>query len=106
MVTTFAAALYMHSPNRTPDDLIGFFALRIKLINIAAVLILVIVWNRLFDYFGLYERRRLDRRFHEWCDILKAVTVSVLFLSSLAYFLSDSPLDKTVLLSFWGAARF
>jgi len=101
MVTTFAAALYMHSPNRTPNDLIGFFALRIKLINIAAVLILVIVWNRLFDYFGLYERRRLDRRFHEWRDILKAVTVSALFLSSLAYFLSDSPLDKTVLLSFW-----
>jgi exopolysaccharide biosynthesis polyprenyl glycosylphosphotransferase len=101
MVTTFSAALYLHAPNPTPWDLIGFFSLKIKLINILAVFILIIAWNQLFAYFGLYERRRLDNRFREWLDIIKAVTISVLFLSSLTFFLSDTHLDKKVLFTFW-----
>jgi exopolysaccharide biosynthesis polyprenyl glycosylphosphotransferase len=101
MMLSFGCALYLYAPVRTPWDLIGFFSLRIKLINILALFLLLIIWNQLFTYFGLYERRRLDNWFREWFDILKAVTVSVLFLASLTYFLSDSRSDKRVLFVFW-----
>jgi exopolysaccharide biosynthesis polyprenyl glycosylphosphotransferase len=101
MMVTFSAALYLNAPEATPGDLVGFFAIKIKLLNVLALLLLILAWNQLFNYFGLYERRRLDSWWREWFDLIKAVSVSVLLLVSLAYFLSDHPVDKQVLFDFW-----
>lgn len=101
MIVAFSLALYWFAPIQTPRDLIGFLSLRIKLLNLLAMCVLIIAWNQLFAYFGLYERRRLDNRFREWLDIIKAVSLSVLFLSSLNFFLTDRHVDKRVLFTFW-----
>jgi exopolysaccharide biosynthesis polyprenyl glycosylphosphotransferase len=103
MMVSFSAALYLNAPEDAPGNLVGFFAIKIKLLNVLALLVLILAWNQLFNYFGLYERRRLDSWWREWLDIIKAVSVSVLLLVSLAFFLSDHPVDKQVLFHFWMA---
>ncbi len=101
MITTFLINLYVHAPEEYPKDLIGFFSLKIKLLNLLALLILVVGWNRLFAYFGLYEIRRLGSRWREWFDIVKAVTTGVLFLAAVSFLISRRNVDQELLISFW-----
>jgi exopolysaccharide biosynthesis polyprenyl glycosylphosphotransferase len=103
MVTAFLVNLYFHSPEESPHDFIGFLSLKIKILNVFALFILVIGWNRLFAFFGLYEIRRLGNRLREWLDIIKAVTVSVLFLAAISFLISRRNIDQEVLFSFWAS---
>ncbi len=101
MITVFLLNLYVYAPEEYPRDLIGFFSLKIKVLNVFALIILIIGWNRLFAYFGLYEIRRLGSRLREWLDIIKAVTVGVLFLAAVSFLISRRNVDQALLLSFW-----
>ncbi len=106
LVITFATVFYFNTPGKTPLSPVVFFSMRIRLVNILAVLLLLIAWNQLFTFFGLYERRRLDRRFREWWDIIKATTIGVLFIASLAFLLREESITQRVLFTFWPACIF
>lgn len=101
MMFTFLATLYYFAPEEAPHNIIEFLSLKIKVLNVLALFILVVGWNRLFSYFGLYEVRRLGTRFREWLDIVKAVSVSVLFLAAVSFLISRRNIDKNVLITFW-----
>jgi exopolysaccharide biosynthesis polyprenyl glycosylphosphotransferase len=103
MTLTFFAALYVHAPQEAPNNLVEFLSLKMTVINVLALFILVIGWNRLFAFFGLYEVRRLGSIFREWLDIIKAVTVSVLFLAAVSLLLSRKNIRKDVLFTFWSS---
>lgn len=106
LVTTFSAAFYFNTPGTRPLNPVAFFSMRIRLVNILAVVVLLVAWNQLFSFFGLYERRRLDRRFREWLDIIKATSIGVLFIASIAFLLSEESVSQRVLFSFWPACIF
>jgi exopolysaccharide biosynthesis polyprenyl glycosylphosphotransferase len=58
-----------------------FFSLRIKVVNFIGFIAMILSWHLLFNSFQLYRSRRLDYRFGEWKDILKATTTgSFMFL--------------------------
>lgn len=101
MAVTFFAALYLHAPEHAPEGFIDFLSIKLTLINVIALFLIVIGWNRLFALFGLYEVRRLGNIFREWLDIFKAVTVSVLFLAAISLILSRKNIGKDVLFTFW-----
>jgi len=103
MISTFSAALYFHAPEEAPHNIIEFLSLKIKVLNVIALFVLIVGWNRLFAYFGLYEVRRLGNRLREWFDIFKAVTVSALFLASISFLISRRNIDKNVLFTFWSS---
>jgi exopolysaccharide biosynthesis polyprenyl glycosylphosphotransferase len=101
MALTFFVSLYFHAPEQAPQNLVEFLSVKITLINVVALFVLAIGWNRLFAYFGLYEVRRLGSVFREWFDIVKAVTVSVMFLAAISLLLSRKNIQKEVLITFW-----
>ncbi len=103
MVITFSLSLYLFAPADAPQDLIGFFTQKIKVINVIALTGLVIGWVRLFRYFGLYEVRRFGKIYLEWLDIIKAVTVNVLLLAAIGIFFTRRNITKEVLLAFWSS---
>ena len=101
MAVTFIAALYFHAPEEAPQNLLDFLSFKVKLINVIAFTVLVITWNRLFTFFGLYEVRRLGNIFKEWIDIFKAGTIGVLFLAAIGVLTSRRNLGTDVLTTFW-----
>ncbi len=104
MVCAFICALYIHVPVQTLRALRGFLSLQVRLADLIAIMLLMLIWNRLFAYFGLYEVRRLGNRFHEWMDIGKAVTLGVLFFAALNYFISARQIQHRVVVHFWAFA--
>jgi exopolysaccharide biosynthesis polyprenyl glycosylphosphotransferase len=103
MSVTFFTSLYLYAPEEYPADVLDFLSLKIKLINIIAFFMLVIAWNRLFAFFGLYEVRRLGNRFREWWDIFKAVSISVMFFAAISFLTSRRNIRNEVLLTFWAS---
>lgn len=101
MVFTFLCALYISTPEQTLRILKEFLFLKVKLSDLLALMILMLVWNRIFANFGLYEVRRLGNRFWEWLDIVKAVTVGVISFAAISYFFADRKIENTVFLTFW-----
>lgn len=101
MLVTFFFSLYIYAPEDYPNNILGFLSLKITVTNIVGLFILVVAWNRIFYYFGLYQTRRLGNIIREWFDIIKAVTLSILLLSAISILTSRKNITKEVLLTFW-----
>ena len=103
MMGTFLLAQYVQAPEVYPQNFIGFFTLKIKLTNLLALLILIVIWNRVFTYFGLYDVRRVGHILREWADIVKAVTLSVLFLAAISLIFNRKYIGVDVLIILWAS---
>jgi len=101
MVFSFLGAIYLNTPGLTWSILRGFMRLNISLHDLTALILMMLIWNRIFAYFGLYEIRRLGSRFREWLDIVKAVTVGVLSFAAVSYLFADRKLDHWIFVDFW-----
>jgi len=105
MTCTFVFSLYMYAPEEYyPPHFIDFLSYKIKLVNIIAYIFLVIVWNRLFSFFGLYEIRRFGNIFREWFDIIKAISIGVLLVAAVGSVFGRGNVNNEVLLTFWGTS--
>ena len=101
MATVLIITLYFTAPAEYPDHFVDYLSYKIKLINVFGFFLLVIVWNRIFYFFGLYEIRRFGNIFKEWLDILKSVTLGTLLLAAVGLLLGRDNITNQLLLTFW-----
>lgn len=101
MVVTLGVSLFLFSYSDRLRDPLQFFSLKIKVINFVVFAILVLAYIAIFDFFNLYDQRRLGSRWWEWLDVGKAVTVSALFLAAVSFIGERGNVNQKVLLSFW-----
>jgi exopolysaccharide biosynthesis polyprenyl glycosylphosphotransferase len=94
-------ALYYNAPTEYPNVFVDYLSYKIKLINVIGYFILIIAWNRLFYFFGLYEVRRFGNILREWSDILKAVTLGSLLLAAVGLLLGRDNINNSMLITFW-----
>lgn len=94
-------SLYFRAPSEYPNIFVEYLTYKIKLINVVGFIILVICWNRLFYYFGLYEVRRFGNILREWSDIIKAITLGTLLLAAVGLVLGRDNINNSVLITFW-----
>lgn len=106
MCSTLLLSMYIHSPETVPANLVGFLSFKIRVSNLILLPILLVAWIEILRFFGLYAVRRIGDRFEEWLDIIKAVTVGVLFLAALSYIFNRGHVNQPVLLSFWISCIF
>ena len=82
LATALLAAIAVRV-QRSPFDLLSDWSTtQIHSIDVIAVILLVLAWNRSFSFFGLYQKRRLDSHWREGLDFFKAVTLATIFLTA------------------------
>ncbi len=101
MLVTFVITLYIHSPANVPSDIVGFFSFKINVINFVAVLLLIYIWLKIFNSFGLYDNRGFNNFFKESFNIFKAVTLGTILIGAVAIFLVRENITKQMLVNFW-----
>jgi exopolysaccharide biosynthesis polyprenyl glycosylphosphotransferase len=81
MVLSFALAaalpLWVGGVVSLPD----FFSMRVRVVNFVIFGGLLLVWHSLFSALGLYDSRRLSRRWSETWDVIKATAVGTFVLA-------------------------
>ncbi len=77
------------------------FSLRFKVINFFGFLGMMFLWSFLFNSLNLYRSRRLEGRFVELKDILKATVLGTSFFMFVGYILNIEIFTPSFLLVFW-----
>jgi len=101
LVLSFAAATMPVLFTEGMQSFAGFLALKIKLQNFVAFVVLVWVWRLVFAVFGLYGSKRHASRRAEAKDIVKATTVCTLILIAFAFLLRFRMVDAEFVGIFW-----
>ena len=78
-----------------------FFALRVKVGNLALFVSFLLVWNILFSMFGLYRSKRLSGRFEEMRDIVASTTIGTVVIAGAALVFRIWVVNRVFLLLFW-----
>ena len=105
MVLAFAAASLTVAMVDTPAiDLSKFLSTRIKLQNLLIVIMFFLSWQLIFRLSGIYRSRRLGSRLQEIYDLLKSTTIATSLLLVAGFFFNIILIDKTFLITFWGAS--
>lgn len=102
LIFTLVVSIYIHAFQGSIPSFINLLNTEIKIIDFLVFFVILLIWNRIFKYFNLYQVRRLDDRLREWVDIFKAVTGCALILSIFGFFFYDAQIDRHILITFWG----
>lgn len=98
MLCSLGGAVMLHAQLSSGQGSAPFTPAQLRPVDGLALVVLLIAWNRLFAYFGLYEVRRLDQRVREWLDIAKAVTLGTLVAAALALLVAEESTKAIILL--------
>jgi exopolysaccharide biosynthesis polyprenyl glycosylphosphotransferase len=79
----------------------AFIFMRVQILNILLILGLFYLWHVIFSAFGLYDSRRLGSRKQEIIDLLKAISVAVGMLATLAPLLRVAMVTPAFIAIFW-----
>ena len=104
MTVAFGLALLMSAGAESPDNLVAFFAVRIKLSNALLFMGFAVLWHMILRTRGLYRSRRIGLLVSEWWDVAKAVALGTLILAGLAFAAQLAAVDRGFLAVFFVAS--
>jgi exopolysaccharide biosynthesis polyprenyl glycosylphosphotransferase len=81
----------------------AFLDLRIKVQNFLMLLGMFFIWNRIFASFGLYNSKRLSRKWDEILDIIKATSLGTLMISITGILFHISIITPISIVIFWSS---
>jgi len=104
-VSIFVVTLFVASwGNLFPKEhitLASFLSIRVKVSNIALVLVLMLGWYAVFSMFKLYRSRRLEGEGEEWKDIIKATSVGTAGIIVFRFVFNIEAFTQLFILIFW-----
>src|SRR5215475_6596620 len=101
LVASFTAATFPLLFTDGLESFAAFLALKIKLQNFIAFVVLVWLWRLVFAVLGLYGSKRHASRRVEAGDVLKATTICTIFLISFSLILRFRMVDARFIEIFW-----
>ena len=87
-------------------SLAEFFSMRVKLGNLLLFLSFMLAWHVLFSAFGLYQSKRMSRRWEEARDIAVATTLGTCVIAGAALLFRIWVVNRVFLLLFWLLTTF
>ena len=102
MAFSFALATVAVHSRFDSGTLSKFLQMRIKVVNFALFLGLLLVWHVIFSLFGLYRSRRFSSRGKEAVDIVKATSLGTLVILVSGLMLKLQMITPLFLAAFWG----
>ncbi|MDZ7724661.1 MAG: sugar transferase [candidate division KSB1 bacterium] len=100
MLATFMATLYIHAPEEYPANIVDFLSFKITIVNLAAAVILILIWLKLFETFGLYQRRGVMNSYKELMQLVKAIGIGTALIGAVSLLFVRKNISKDVLLYF------
>jgi exopolysaccharide biosynthesis polyprenyl glycosylphosphotransferase len=100
MTGSFAVAFYISAQHATPS-FDAFLSARVRLTNLLLFLAFAVCWYLIFSWHGLYRSRRIGQIKAEWWEVIKSVTVGTLLLSTIAFIIQLSAINRTFLATFF-----
>jgi len=85
-------------------SLAHFLSMRVKVTNFVLFACLLFVWHITFSSFGLYNSKRISKRWAEVLDIVKATTLGSVIVFVAAIFLRIHMVSPLFILFFWAAS--
>lgn len=82
-------------------SLAEFFELRIRLGNLILFISFLVIWNLLFNVFGLYGSKRLESRWGEIWDITRATTIGTVVIAVFGLAFRIWVVNRVFLVLFW-----
>src|SRR5271166_942685 len=104
LVLSFSAATLPVLFTEGMQSFAAFLALKIKLQNFVAFVILVWLWRLVFAVLGLYGSKRHASRRAEGIDVLKATSICTMILISFAFVLRFRMVDTEFIEIFWASS--
>jgi exopolysaccharide biosynthesis polyprenyl glycosylphosphotransferase len=104
LIASFAAATIPVLAAEGPISFANFLAIRIKLQNFVVFFVLLGIWHTIFLSMKLYDSKRLTSRLSEFVDILKATTLSGLFLSLASFLVGFRMVTLMFVAIFWACS--
>jgi exopolysaccharide biosynthesis polyprenyl glycosylphosphotransferase len=101
MAFSFALATVAVHSHFDSGTLSAFLQMRIKVVNFALFLGLLLVWHVIFSLFGLYHSRRFSSRGREAVDIIKAASLGTLVMLVTGLILKLQMITPLFLVGFW-----
>lgn len=96
LITEAAIEFSIHGIN-----LGNFLKLRFTVVNIAQFSALVFIWHLIFDYFEIYQSRRLSSGKGLFTDIIKATTIGTLMIFAFFVVSRWSSVNYIFMILFW-----
>ena len=93
-----ALAVSYEIPNVSFESLLS---MRIKIENIIIFFLFLLIWHKIYNYFGLYSSRRLSHKLYEIFDVAKATTLATLIIALGAAIFHIKIITPLFLLVFW-----
>jgi len=101
MVISFGVATLPVLIRRGLPSFAEFLAMKIKLQNLMAFVLLVLLWHVVFSVLGLYHSKRLASRRGEMFDVVKATSVCTVTLIFLTLMLNFRMVNAGFVAIFW-----
>ncbi len=98
------ATWLLYAPDNSLFVFEEFLALRIKIENIVAMLVMLGIWHLICASLNLYESKRLTTIVQEIADILKAMSLIVLTTACVAFLLNIAMISTPFILLFFALA--
>jgi exopolysaccharide biosynthesis polyprenyl glycosylphosphotransferase len=104
MVLSFGAATLPVLFRKGLSSFAEFLSLKIKLQNLVAFVLLVLLWHVVFSVLGLYRSKRLASRRGEMFDVVKATSVCTATLIFLTLVLDFRMVNAWFVVIFWATS--
>jgi exopolysaccharide biosynthesis polyprenyl glycosylphosphotransferase len=101
MMFSFAAATLPQYHRVGRFTLTEFFELRVKLGNLILFISFLVIWNLLFNVFGLYGSKRMASRWEEMWDITRATTLGAVVIAVFGLAFRIWVVNRIFLVLFW-----
>lgn len=101
MVISFAVSTLPQYHRVGRFTLAEFFELRVKLGNLILFLSFLVIWNIVFNVFGLYGSKRLSSRWEEIWDITRATTLGTVVIAVFGVMFRIWVVNRIFLALFW-----
>lgn len=101
MMFSFAVATLPQYHRVGRFTLTEFFELRIKLGNLILFISFLVIWNLLFNVFGLYGSKRMASRWEEMWDIARATTLGAVVIAVFGLAFRIWVVNRIFLVLFW-----
>lgn len=104
MVLSFGLATIAVSRQHSPVSLAEFLSMRVKIGNFLIFFGLLLVWHTVFSGIGMYKSKRLEGRWSEVADVLKATSIGTCTIILAAFLFHIRMVRPVFVIVFWLAA--
>lgn len=101
MMVSFALATLPQYHRVGRFSLAEFFEMRVKLGNLLLFVSFLLIWNILFNVFGLYGSKRMTSRWEEMWDLVRATSVGAFVIAVFGLMFRIWLVNRVFLVLFW-----